>query len=696
VRLRTKLVLTLTIFVLTLNLFVFWYFPKEYENTAVSATRRKAVGTAAILAAGARPAIEFYEVDPEGLDKVLAIARRDPDVLFMRVLSAEGKELRHLKIGPHRELGHPKNRRSVIVAADEIQVQIPVFTGAGDADEETPVSQPRAEHRTIGAVQVGFSLASVRDRAEQTRTTVLWIGLALLAVEVILALTLGTALVRPLDTLVRRTRAISDGSFDVSAPIQGKDEVADLARAFNDMTASLRRTTVSKSYVDEILTTMVDALIVVGLDGKIRTVNRATCTLLGFEEAEVVDRSFEWLLAEGDGGTILDRIGKEGTVENLEVLYQTKGGKTIPITLSGAAMRSQAGALAGAVLVGRDMRRIHKLMREVEEVAALERQRARELEAAFKELGTAHQELENSHRVLQDTQTQLLETSRRAGMAEVAISVLHNVGNVLNSVNVAAELIRDKLKSSRTANLSSLARMLAEHQGDLALFLTEDPRGQRIPSFVDALAKDFETRAGEVRDEITGLVENVGHIKNIIMTQQTHARVVGVDETMVLGEVISAALEITGLNASREGIVITLEGFDAVPRLRIDRHKVMQVLVNLLSNAKHAVRADTNPVKELRVLGKADGAMVRVTVQDNGVGIAKEHLTKIFAFGFTTKPNGHGFGLHSSANAARELGGSLTCHSEGVGFGSAFTFEFPLNRASEVSVADTGAGASTS
>jgi signal transduction histidine kinase len=327
------------------------------------------------------------------------------------------------------------------------------------------------------------------------------------------------------------------------------------------------------------------------------------------------------------------------------------------------------------------------LERKVEERTLEERQRAKELGQALEELGLAHRQLETSHHTLKEAQAQLLETSRRAGMAEVAICVLHNIGNALNSVNVAAETIREALRDGRLENLSSLAKMLEEHQDDLGRFLTEDPRGQRVPDFISTLAKHSESRTAEVREEVTCLIEHVGHIKNIIMSQQDNARVVGVDERFDLGAVVTAALEITGLTGGREGISVSVE-VDEVPSLSTDRHKVIQVLVNLLSNAKHALRADVKPRKELRVRGESDGDKVRVTVADSGIGIARESLTRIFAFGFTTKHDGHGFGLHSSANVAREIGGSLACRSDGVGHGATFTFEFPPRR---VAAADSSA-----
>jgi two-component system, LuxR family, sensor kinase FixL len=78
------------------------------------------------------------------------------------------------------------------------------------------------------------------------------------------------------------------------------------------------------------------------------------------------------------------------------------------------------------------------------------------------------------------------------------------------------------------------------------------------------------------------------------------------------------------------------------------------------------------------------GARLRITVADNGVGVAPESFSRLFTQGFTTKKEGHGFGLHSSALAAEEMGGTLTCVSEGPGRGAAFTLELPLDERAAV------------
>jgi signal transduction histidine kinase len=113
----------------------------------------------------------------------------------------------------------------------------------------------------------------------------------------------------------------------------------------------------------------------------------------------------------------------------------------------------------------------------------------------------------------------------------------------------------------------------------------------------------------------------------------------------------------------------------------VDRHKVLQILVNLLTNAKYACDESNRPEKRINVWIRKDSSdHVRIGVCDNGVGIAAENLNRVFEHGFTTRKTGHGFGLHSCALAARELGGSLTAQSDGPGKGATFILEIPLNK----------------
>ena len=248
---------------------------------------------------------------------------------------------------------------------------------------------------------------------------------------------------------------------------------------------------------------------------------------------------------------------------------------------------------------------------------------------------------------------ELLQTSRLAGMAEVATGVLHNVGNVLNSVNVASNCLASRLRSSRVAALNKLAEILRQQQANWAAFATSDPRGQKLPAFVGQLAECLVAERADALEEIGQLQKNIDHIKDIIVTQQEYAKTSGVVETLQAGDLIQEALRLNASSLSRHDVQVSQE-LAHTPPLTVEKHKVLGILVNLIQNAKHACDAARKTDKRLTLRSSNGGATVKIFVSDNGVGIPPENLTRIFNHGFTTRKSGHGFGLHISALAARE------------------------------------------
>jgi signal transduction histidine kinase len=306
--------------------------------------------------------------------------------------------------------------------------------------------------------------------------------------------------------------------------------------------------------------------------------------------------------------------------------------------------------------------------------------RIRHLQQRQQELTRANLELDLRVRErtaeLAETYKRLVEVSRQAGMAEVATGVLHNVGNVLNSVNVSATLVTDHVRHSKGANIAKLAALFDEHKADLAEFLTTDSRGQMIPGYLGTLA---ESLAGEQKTLITELEElrkNIEHIKDIVTMQQAYAGSSGVIETVSVPDLVEDALRINAGSLARHD-VDTIRDYRARPVVTTDKHKVMQILINLVRNAKYACDESGRTDKQITVRTTSGDHGVQIAISDNGVGIPTDNLTRIFNHGFTTRKTGHGFGLHSGALAAREIGGSLTVQSDGPGLGATFILELP-------------------
>lgn len=285
----------------------------------------------------------------------------------------------------------------------------------------------------------------------------------------------------------------------------------------------------------------------------------------------------------------------------------------------------------------------------------------------------AEANLEQAHR-------ELVTASRQAGMAEVATSVLHNVGNVLNSVNIAASTISDKLKQSKIASIARLAALLRSHTHDLGDFVTRDPNGQKIPAYLEDLAQFLSSEQALLLEETELVKKHIEHIKDIVTMQQSYAKVAGVTEIVNVSELVEDAVRMNAGALARHDVNLVRD-FADVPKIIVDKHKVLQILVNLIRNAKYACDDSGAPEKRLIVRIKGADENVQIMVIDNGVGIPAENLTRIFNHGFTTRKNGHGFGLHSGALAAKEMGGRLSVQSEGTGKGATFLLELPLQPA---------------
>lgn len=280
-------------------------------------------------------------------------------------------------------------------------------------------------------------------------------------------------------------------------------------------------------------------------------------------------------------------------------------------------------------------------------------------------------ELERVHK-------ELVTASREAGMAEVATNVLHNVGNILNSVNISASLVAERLRQSKAAGVARLAALLVE-QGDRAgQFIAEDARGQRVPEYMTALGEQLVADQRAALEELALLRENLEHIKDTVNMQQSYAKLCGVTETVEVVDLVEDSLRLNAGAFARHGVTLRRE-FGEVPPINVDKHKVLQILVNLVRNAKYACDDSGRPDKVITLRITPLPAGVSITVQDNGIGIPQQNMPRLFQHGFTTRASGHGFGLHSGAVAAQELGGTLRAESEGEGRGASFTLELPLS-----------------
>lgn len=272
-------------------------------------------------------------------------------------------------------------------------------------------------------------------------------------------------------------------------------------------------------------------------------------------------------------------------------------------------------------------------------------------------------------------QRQLRETSREAGMAEVAAGVLHNVGNTLNSLGISTAHVSGQLRASRIQKLPSLAKILTDSAppGDVP---TPDPDKARVArEYFATLASALVAENTTLQNELGTIEKHLTHIREIVSSQQAYAGQGGLVESVDIANLIDQAVACHLPPA--EGVAVH-RAYDAIPPFTADPHKLMQIFSNLITNARHALATCPAKRRHLHVTIKQteDGGTC-ICVTDTGRGILAEDLPRLFEFGFTTKKTGHGFGLHHSALLARELGGSLSADSEGRDQGATFKLHLP-------------------
>ncbi|RDH82505.1 MAG: hypothetical protein DIZ80_09470 [endosymbiont of Galathealinum brachiosum] len=278
---------------------------------------------------------------------------------------------------------------------------------------------------------------------------------------------------------------------------------------------------------------------------------------------------------------------------------------------------------------------------------------------------------------LNELNKKMVDIARSAGMAEVASGVLHNVGNVLNSVNVSTALLKDQIKVGRLDNIEKLATMLSENRDNLAEFLENDEKGKLIIEYIEQLSEHVKQDKENQLEEIETLAGNVDHIKSIISMQQTYSGKMGVIDKVKASTVLEDAININISSLKKHGVNL-VRSYENDPVVLVDKHKLIQILVNLISNAKYAVLngKQVSKIIVVKIVRKKDEVVY--SVEDNGIGIEEKDVARIFEFGFKKRIGGHGYGLHHSALMAKELGGLISVESKGLGEGAIFTLTIPV------------------
>lgn len=592
--------------------------------------------------------------DAAAAGELLALLRLRPEIVHAAIFRAEGGKF--AAFGPEGDAAPPADAPRAFL---------------DDGDAWTIIEPVMRDGLRLGTFRMHADFASPRGEVQRlffNVTAAVLVGTLLLVI--LLASQLQKVISRPVRELAAASESVArNHDYSVRVQRHGADEVGVLTDAFNQMLAqiqtqdaalqsareqlsrqlqSLRRGELERKRAENaqaMLTAIIEATpdFVANADvlGRVLYLNPAARRMTGLDPDSDVRAMRLSELQPGWAARLVSTEGIPGAIHDgvwsAETAVLHRDGREIHVSQVIIAHRNPEGGVA----------RLSTVMRDISERRAAEE-------------------------ALGASQKKLLQTSRLAGMAEVATGVLHNVGNVLNSVNVSAGVVLGKLRASRAAKVVQAAELLVSRNGSLAEYLTTDAAGRKLPGYLAKLGAHLVEENAVLISEAEQLTRNIEHIKEVVAMQQSYAKVSGVFEDLALDRLVEDALAMNAGAFERHAVAVERR-FAPAPLVRVDRHRVLQILINLLRNAKYAIDdASGNDRRIIITIGGGDSEAF-VSIADTGVGIPEENLTRIFSHGFTTRKQGHGFGLHSGALAAREMGGALRVHSDGPGKGAIFT-----------------------
>ncbi|MCE2983831.1 MAG: PAS domain S-box protein [Parachlamydia sp.] len=394
-----------------------------------------------------------------------------------------------------------------------------------------------------------------------------------------------------------------------------------------------------------ILTAAPDGIFLVDEKGIIEMCNKAATNILGYSDKELKSKNFDNFFGLAKNEKEFISLPFNQWIQNQNSLIESvgwnKSDKMIPLEISIA--QSALKDHPTYIIVFRD---ISSRKKAEEDLASLN--------------------------------YQLFSTARLVGMAEVAAGVLHNVGNVLNSINISSQILLDRNERFNISGFIDLVHLISSQKEHLDQFIKNDPVGQLLPEYLTNLSDYLQSEATFFKNELEALNAKVQMIRGIIDMQRHLSGESKINEKIKLNDLIDEALLLHQSSIEKSRIRIEKRYADP-PFIHIDRVNLIQILINLIKNAIETLNETKKADKVISISTSLSGAFCVIEIADNGEGIEEENLTKIFNYGFTTKPSGHGFGLHTSALSIQELGGRLRAFSEGVGKGALFRIELPMS-----------------
>lgn len=542
----------------------------------------------------------------------------------------------------------------------------------------------RFDGRIMGLVEIGVNKVRLNEQARNTLIKLVSGNFFIVAFLVTaIFLVFRHQVIRPINTLVDGAERVAEGDLSRKVRIFSRDELGLLTNSFNQMMGKLASTLQEKddalnqltelnktleSRVEQrtgelrksetriraILENMSEGIVTLNDAGYVESANRAAQDIFGYEDGELIGLHNVFLVADECANQLSGLGGYNDDNDGFFKISENR--KTIEM----AGRRSNNNEFPMEVVVSPMMLGDQRL--RVCIVRDISQRKLAEQRLAF-------------------AQQQLLDAAHSAGMAEIATGVLHNIRNILNSVNMASSEIQRISRNSKIAGLCKANELLKANMGNIVEFFTSDKKGKLLPDYYFKVAVGLEQDMARISKEAGELGGKIDMIKEVINTQQKYAKIGSYSEKLSVQSVVSDAMIVQDASLRKWGVDITTRFHDNLTAT-VNKSKLLQVITNILKNANEAMRENdllNKPKKLLIESGLLGKSHIYIKFTDNGIGIARENLVRVFNHGFTTKVDGHGFGLHASANAMTEIGGKLEAHSDGEGHGATFTVTIPIN-----------------
>jgi DNA-binding LacI/PurR family transcriptional regulator/signal transduction histidine kinase len=276
---------------------------------------------------------------------------------------------------------------------------------------------------------------------------------------------------------------------------------------------------------------------------------------------------------------------------------------------------------------------------------------------------------------LDSSYKKLVEHAQREGMADIAADILHNIGNILNSISVSAHMMENSVKSAPFDDLLRANRLLEANMERLEDFIRNDRKGKILMRFYLKLGESMEKLREQLIYNANRLSTKLNSINEIIAAQQNYAGVASQPEELSIAAILEDALKVHAASLDKYRITVERD-YRANPRLVVQRAKLFYIFVNLINNARDSMTETPLNERRLSISIYEDGSESCVRISDTGRGIAEGAIDKVFDYGYSVKDERRGFGLHSSSSYMAEMGGVILAESAGIGKGQAFTVVF--------------------